>query len=769
MVSRIFLALSILTLAACGGGSEESDGFYPLPYMLQNTSEICVEYTPSSQAEQDQIQSQGWYQGSCSRSNYLGVCEQQYEDSGFYVSAVYYPDDSGLLTTDLLRQSCSVSQGRFIEGNLDTSQETSGDITRTFIIQENSIACTEYVGDTQASHNHIEMSGGVEGMCSRDLALGVCEKPDNGVGFRSNTVYYPDDAGLRTAESLVSGCEHLNGTFIYGSDGTTPDPDTTPDVTPPVLSEITGVGRTIDLTPTYTFNSTEAGQITWMGGSCTAETTLAIAGENVIELSALTAGEYDNCEFTVTDNSANQSGPLILSNFTVITPDSDFDGFADFIEVEYATDPLNADSNPMAILANAVDFTDDNDSDGFSDELEAWYYTNPNHADSKPVDLDGDFIPDDFDASNDTDAPKLLGFDIVESAINIQTGNETVTFNLTVVDDISGVKQIGIVLRSPSNQSVYVSLYAESLGGLTHSVSLQSSKFGEFAEAGIWKIDFVSIEDVAGNHFSLSANGLAELGFESQISVTNDNSDTQAPSLTDFSIVEDEINITNGTENITFNVTVEDDVSGVKQIGIVLRSPSNHSVYVSLYAESLGGLTHSVSLQSSAFGEFAEAGIWKIDFVSVEDVAGNHFSLSANGLAELGFESQISVTNDNSDTQAPSLTDFSIVEDEINITNGTENITFNVTVEDDVSGVKQIGIVLRSPSNHSVYVSLYAESLGGLTHSVSLQSSAFGEFAEAGIWKIDFVSVEDVAGNHFSLSANGLAELGFESQVIVTN
>jgi hypothetical protein len=646
MVSRIFLVLSILALAACGGGdSEEGTGFYPQPFTLQNTSEMCVEYTPSSQTEQDQLQSQGWYLGSCSLSNHLGICEQQYESSGFYVSVVYYQGDNSLLTTEMLRQSCSVSQGRFIEGNSDTSQETYDDVTRTYIIQENSIACTEYVGDTQASHNHIEMSGGVEGMCNRDLALGVCEKPDNGVGFRSNTIYYPDNAGLRTAESLVSGCEHLNGTFIYGSDDTTPDPGTTPDVTAPVLSEITSVGRTIDLTPTYTFNSTEAGQIAWVDGSCTSETTLAVVGENVLELSPLTAGEYFSCEFTVTDSSANQSSSLIISSFTVITPDSDFDGFADFIEVEYETDPLNADSNPMAILANAVIFSDDNDSDGFSDELEAWYYTDPNHADSKPVDLDGDLIPDDFDASNDTDAPKLLGFDIFESTIDIKTGNETVTFNLTVVDDISGVGRIEIVLSSLSGKTVYVSLYGETLGGLTHSVSLQSAAFGEFAEAGTWTISHVSIEDIAGNRFTLTAGGLAELGFENQISVINDKVDTQAPSLTAFSIVEDEISITDGTENITFNVTVEDNTSGVGRIEIVLSSLSGKTVYVSLYGETLGGLTHSLSLKSSAFGEFAEAGTWTISHVSIEDIAGNRFTLTAGGLVELGFENQVIVTN----------------------------------------------------------------------------------------------------------------------------
>ena len=77
MMSRIFLTLSILALAACGGGgSEEGGGFYPQPYVLQSSNQMCAEYTPGTQADQDQLQAQGWYPGACSRENSVGICEQ---------------------------------------------------------------------------------------------------------------------------------------------------------------------------------------------------------------------------------------------------------------------------------------------------------------------------------------------------------------------------------------------------------------------------------------------------------------------------------------------------------------------------------------------------------------------------------------------------------------------------------------------------------------------------------------------------------------------
>lgn len=645
MISRILLPLLILSLAACGGSGEEGgSGFNPQPYMLQNSNQMCLEYTPSTQDEQSQLQAQGWYPGSCSRSNSLGACEYSYEGNGFYVSSIYYQDATGLLTADLVRQNCEMSQGRFNEGSTDTSN----DVTRTYIMQSNSLSCLEYIGDTQASHNLIEASGGAEGVCSREQALGVCDKPDNGIGFRSKTIYYPGETGLMTADDFVDGCENIGGTFIYGSDGVepTPDPnlDPTPDVTAPVLLEVTGIGSTIDLSPSYEFNSTESGQITWMQGSCTSEAIAVVEGNNLIELSALTSGEYFNCEFIVTDNAGNQSEPLILSSFSIITPDSDYDGFADFVEIEYETDPLDAASNPMAILANVVDFTDDNDTDGFSDELEAWYYTDPNHAGSKPVDLNGDFVPDDFDVSSDTDAPKLLGFDIYEDVIDIQTGEEKVRLNLTLMDDISGIKQVYIQFHSSNQQSVYAFMDISARNGNVHSLSLESSSFGEFAEAGTWTIAYISIDDVAGNSSRYDSYQLSELGFDTQVVVSNLNSDNQDPELNSFSISESEIDIETGLETVSFTLSTSDDLSGIAQIYIQLQGLNGDSVYSVLYSDSLGGNIHNVSMESSVFGVSPEEGVWSIAYITIEDTAGNNARFDSAQLSELGFDSTVLIS-----------------------------------------------------------------------------------------------------------------------------
>jgi len=90
------------------------------------------------------------------------------------------------------------------------------------------------------------------------------------------------------------------------------------DTTPPTLTSVTPVPTpTNDPTPSYTFNTDEAGTITY-GGSCTSgTTTTATLGDNTIIFDTLMAGTYNNCTITVTDTAGNTSAPLQVTEFTI--------------------------------------------------------------------------------------------------------------------------------------------------------------------------------------------------------------------------------------------------------------------------------------------------------------------------------------------------------------------------------------------------------------------------------------------------------------------
>lgn len=97
----------------------------------------------------------------------------------------------------------------------------------------------------------------------------------------------------------------------------------TVDLTSPALSEVTPVtSPTKNQTPSYTFNTTEAGTISYSGG-CSSATTSATANHNTVTFTTLAQGTYSNCKIRVTDAAGNQSSQLSVSSFTIdITPPS---------------------------------------------------------------------------------------------------------------------------------------------------------------------------------------------------------------------------------------------------------------------------------------------------------------------------------------------------------------------------------------------------------------------------------------------------------------
>ena len=104
------------------------------------------------------------------------------------------------------------------------------------------------------------------------------------------------------------------------SDGTDVGADTSVvgiNITAPVLSEVTPVSSsTTDTTPSYTFQSNQAGTITY-GGDCSSSTAKAVIGDNTITFNALSSGTHSNCTITVTDSLGYASFPLIIKNFTI--------------------------------------------------------------------------------------------------------------------------------------------------------------------------------------------------------------------------------------------------------------------------------------------------------------------------------------------------------------------------------------------------------------------------------------------------------------------
>lgn len=85
----------------------------------------------------------------------------------------------------------------------------------------------------------------------------------------------------------------------------------------PVITETTPVPTpSTNQTPVYTFDTDEAGTITY-GGACTSSTVAAVVGHNAVTFNTLAPATYSTCTITVTDAFGNVSNVLTITPFTI--------------------------------------------------------------------------------------------------------------------------------------------------------------------------------------------------------------------------------------------------------------------------------------------------------------------------------------------------------------------------------------------------------------------------------------------------------------------
>ncbi|MSU54922.1 MAG: HYR domain-containing protein [Candidatus Taylorbacteria bacterium] len=93
----------------------------------------------------------------------------------------------------------------------------------------------------------------------------------------------------------------------------------------PIISESSPVPVEVnDVTPDYTFFSSESGTITYLG-DCTATTTSTVFGLNKITFGTLSSGLHSNCQIKIVDQSGNVGNQISVSPFTIdlIVPTAD--------------------------------------------------------------------------------------------------------------------------------------------------------------------------------------------------------------------------------------------------------------------------------------------------------------------------------------------------------------------------------------------------------------------------------------------------------------
>jgi hypothetical protein len=138
--------------------------------------------------------------------------------------------------------------------------------------------------------------------------------------FGSNTsIFKIDDEGLVGTGAVFSGPAGVGGDIVIDSDSRTYVVSSLPrNVWRTLfisLTEETPIGTTEITRPSYEFNSTDVGDITY-GGSCSSETTRSNIGLNTISFNTLEPGTYSDCTIQV-DDGFDTSNVLRVSEFTI--------------------------------------------------------------------------------------------------------------------------------------------------------------------------------------------------------------------------------------------------------------------------------------------------------------------------------------------------------------------------------------------------------------------------------------------------------------------
>ncbi|MCD6204945.1 MAG: hypothetical protein J7L22_04725, partial [Candidatus Marinimicrobia bacterium] len=197
-------------------------------------------------------------------------------------------------------------------------------------------------------------------------------------------------------------------------------------------------------------------------------------------------------------------------------------------------------------------------------------------------------------AQEDVTPPTLTGFSFTPDAVDVTSGPATVTFTVNATDDISGLSSVTIYLESPSY------LYCSSCSGNFESGILEGTYTGtltirQYSEAGEWKVNYILLNDIVGNHYVYYTSELETMGFPTTLNVTSVE-DVTPPTLTGFSFTPDAVDVTSGPATVTCTVNATDDISGLSSVTIYLESPSY------LYCSSCSGNFESGILEGTYTG-----------------------------------------------------------------------------------------------------------------------------------------------------------------------
>ncbi len=351
----------------------------------------------------------------------------------------------------------------------------------------------------------------------------------------------------------------------------------------------------------------------------------------------------------------------------------------------------------------------------------------------------------------DTESPKLKDIEILPSTLN---NGDSLTVQLVITDNLSGVDFIAIFFNSPSSVQ-YFDIQGGDWMQVNDSTFLGKAKINNWAENGVWFVKQIQITDNATNTY---VDFTKENDTIATFAVVSDNEDITPPIIKEINYSPQPIH---NDDSLQIELKLIEDASGVDFIATFLKSPSG-SQYADIQGSSWIRLNDSIFISKIKINHWAENGRWYVNQIQVLDSAKNTTSVFTQGNDTI---STFIVNSDNEDITAPILNGILFSPNPVD---NDDSLNIELIVKEEVSGVNFIATFFSSPSG-SQYIDIQGNSWIKKNDSTFISKTKINQWAENGNWYLNQIQITDFANNifvGFTQSGDTLATFSVDSLFI---
>ena len=392
-------------------------------------------------------------------------------------------------------------------------------------------------------------------------------------------------------------------------------------------------------------------------------------------------------------------------------------------------------------------------------------------------------LPDETQiACEDVTPPKLVELTFEPRTIDTSSEEQTIEATVHIRDDLSGMgpglnDTLGWLMfeRPTGDDSVNGSFYNWNMVSGDHHDGWWRTTitFDQYSDQGTWTARVVLFDDV-GNKTELDHQELAAAGFPSTLEQVGPG-DNSVPELTDIRLTPETIDTSSGSQTITVEFDMTDDVSGFAWGVLDFHSPNDDQRARAQFDEShliAGDALNGTYRTTMTLPQFSEPGTWELEHIMYSDHAENIERRYTDDIVETNMARRFEQTGAG-DSQAPELLEFDFTPKVVDTSDGDVTITFAARISDDLVGFKGGFIRFENPNGRDFPhlnggFEYYQLTSGDLNNGTYESTATLPRFSARGEWHLRSLTLFDDLGNRVDLSESDLQLMGFPTVFVNT-